>query len=106
MANKNAGKNGIKTRFNGNERQKAASDAGKKSGESRSGHIVARFRRIGQEEISDDDIRDMFKALKTKGKDGDPRAFELIRDTLGEKPTDTMEISGGEPFSVEIRVIE
>ena len=34
-------------------------------------------------------------ALIKKAANGDTKAFELIRDTIGEKPTDKQEITGG-----------
>lgn len=107
MANKNAGKNGIATRFNGNERRSAASEAGKKSGEIRGNGAVALFRAACKEVVTYDRAVGFVKAMAERADAGDPKAFELLRDTMGEKPKDTLEVEGGEmPFSVNIRVIE
>lgn len=37
---------------------------------------------------------------------GDLEAFKVIRDTVGEKPTDKMDISQDKPFEVKIEVIK
>lgn len=41
------------------------------------------------------------KALK-----GDTKAFEVLRDTIGEKPTDKQEISGEQKLDININVVE
>ena len=41
------------------------------------------------------------KALK-----GDTKAYEVIRDTIGEKPTDKVENTGEQNFNLSIKVIE
>ena len=41
------------------------------------------------------------KALK-----GDTKAFEVVRDTVGEKPTDKIENSGTQTLEVKIQVME
>ena len=39
--------------------------------------------------------------------DGNANARDFLRDTMGEKPSDSMEISGNvTPFSVNIRVVD
>ena len=45
-------------------------------------------------------------ALLQKGLNGDTKAYEVIRDTVGEKPTDKVEQSGESKLDVNIRVIE
>ena len=37
-------------------------------------------------------------ALIEKAMQGDTKAFEVIRDTIGEKPTDKVEMDGGVRF--------
>lgn len=37
---------------------------------------------------------------------GNTKAFEVIRDTIGEKPKDQLEIGNEKPFEVNIKVIE
>ena len=41
------------------------------------------------------------KALK-----GDTKAFEVIRDTIGEKPKDQIEVGQEKPFEVNIKVVK
>ena len=41
------------------------------------------------------------KALK-----GDTKAYEVIRDTIGEKPTEKVENSGEQNFNLSIKVVE
>lgn len=45
-------------------------------------------------------------ALLQKALNGDTKAYEVIRDTVGEKPTDKVEQSGESKLDVNIRVIE
>ena len=45
-------------------------------------------------------------ALLQKALNGDTKAYEVIRDTVGEKPTDKIEQSGEGKLDVNIRVIE
>lgn len=45
-------------------------------------------------------------ALLQKALNGDTKAYEVIRDTVGEKPTDKIEQSGESKLDVNIRVIE
>ena len=41
-----------------------------------------------------------------KALSGDTKAFEVIRDTIGEKPTDKQEISGEQKLDINIQVME
>ena len=41
-----------------------------------------------------------------KALNGDTKAFEVIRDTIGEKPTDKQEISGEQKLDINIQVME
>ena len=45
-------------------------------------------------------------ALLQKALNGDTQAYEVIRDTVGEKPTDKIEQSGENKLDVNIRVVE
>lgn len=49
---------------------------------------------------------DITLALLQKALNGDTKAYEVIRDTVGEKPTDKIEQSGESKLDVNIRVIE
>lgn len=101
MANKNPSP---ETRFSG----KVAQTAGRK-GAAVSAVVRqqrAFFRESFKERMTPERMAKIFDALCEKAECGDVQAAAFLRDTMGEKPTDTMEISGGEPFSVEIHVIE
>jgi len=39
-----------------------------------------------------------------KAKDGDPKAFELLRDTSGQKPVDQQQIDFGNSDRIEIKI--
>ena len=45
-------------------------------------------------------------ALLKKYMKGDLETFKAIRDTVGEKPTDKLDIGQDKPFEVEIKVIK
>ncbi len=45
-------------------------------------------------------------ALLDKALKGDTKAYEVIRDTVGEKPTDKIEQSGENKLEVNIKVVE
>lgn len=101
MANKNPSE---KTRFSGKE----AVEAGRK-GAAVSAVVRkqrAMFRESFKERMTQERMAKIFNALCEKAENGDVQAAAFLRDTMGEKPTDTMEISSGEPFEVNIRVIE
>ena len=77
-----------------NEARENGKKGGKKSG------AVRRERKALKEELllllSSGDIQERISlALIEKALSGDVRAFETIRDTIGEKPTDKQEITGG-----------
>lgn len=44
----------------------------------------------------------MSLALIRKALTGDPKAFEVVRDTLGQKPLDRVEHSGKEPMRIVV----
>lgn len=90
MANKNAGKNGVETRF---QSGKAAAKAGEKGGVASA--VVRRqyasFRDAFKAMMTDEDRQKIYDALMTKAMSGDVRAAEFLRDTLGEKPVERVE---------------
>lgn len=45
-------------------------------------------------------------AIIEKAMNGDTKAFEVIRDTIGEKPKDQIEVEQEKMFEVNIRVIK
>lgn len=44
-------------------------------------------------------------ALLEEALQGNTKAYEIIRDTIGEKPTDKVEVGQTEPFKIEIEVL-
>ena len=77
------------------ERRELAVKAGKASGEAR------RKRRTLKEELllmlEDPEIqKGVTAALMRNALDGDNKAFEILRDTIGEKPKDILDINSNE----------
>lgn len=67
-----------------------------------------RRRRTLKEELllmlSDPEVQEKLSAaIMKKGMDGDIRAFEVIRDTIGEKPKDVFDINSNE---INIRITD
>lgn len=90
MANKNAGKNGVETRFqSGKEAAKAGEKGGVASVAVR--RQYASFRDAFKAMMTDEDRQKIYDALITKAMSGDVRAAEFLRDTLGEKPVERVE---------------
>jgi hypothetical protein len=57
--------------------------------------------------LSEKDIqKSIATALIDKALNGDTKAFEVIRDTIGEKPTDKVEVAQDKAFEVKIEVIK
>lgn len=85
------------------ERRENARKAGKASGEARRKRKTLREELLAlletkqyQEKIS--------LAMLEKASRGDTKAFEVIRDTIGEKPSDKLEIDQDKPFKVNISI--
>lgn len=81
------------------ELKKRQSNGGKKSGEKR------RERKLLKEELlmllaNDETQKKISLALLKKALEGDVKAFEVIRDTIGEKPINKQEVSGIDGVSV------
>lgn len=81
-ANLNKGK---KTRFSGERAVKAAKKSVEVRRESR------KLCDILRECLTDEKRKQISLMLIEKAEDGDTKAFELIRDSIGEKPTDKVE---------------
>lgn len=96
------------TKVTHDELVKNASKAGKASVEAR------RVRKTLKEELllllEKEDIQEKISlALVTRALTPDNmgnKAFEVIRDTIGEKPKDKIEIENEKPFEVNIKVVE
>lgn len=74
------------------QRKTQAVKAGKASGEAR--EIKKSFREQLREQLTIEDIRIINSRLIAMAKHGNLKAYELIRDMLGEKPADKLEVSG------------
>lgn len=48
----------------------------------------------------------MSLSLIDKALQGDTKAFEVVRDSIGEKPTDKVENSGTQTLDISIKVVE
>lgn len=88
MAQKKSNLDPVRTK---DEARKRGANGGKKSGEARREKKLMREaleQRIGAS------LEEVTQALIDKAASGDVRAYEVIRDTLGEKPTDKLELAG------------
>ena len=93
-----------------NERTKKEQREICKAGGIKSGE-VRRARKTLREELlallSKGDTQERLSlAQLEKALNGDTKAFEVIRDTIGEKPTDKQEISGEQKLDINIQVME
>lgn len=101
MANKNAGKNGVATQFRGN----SAVNAQKKAAEKQRSN--GRLRRAAEQIVTEEVAAQIIQAFVEKAQVGDNAAGVFLRDILGEKPKDQVEIDGADmQLSVNIKVIE
>lgn len=75
---------------------------GKKGGENRRKRVALRESILAMLE-SGSTQDDIVAAIVAKALDGDVRAFESIRDTIGEKPADKLEVENAE-LQVNIHV--
>lgn len=85
------------------QRRANASKAGKASAEAR------KKRKTLKEELlallaNGDTQNRMSLAIIEKAMNGDTKAFEIVRDTIGEKPKDSLEVEQNKPFEVNIQV--
>lgn len=82
------------------EHRAIAVEGGKASGKARAKRKALRESILAA--LSSGNTQDnMVAALIQKALDGDVRAFESIRDTIGEKPTEKLELDGGVRFSFD-----
>lgn len=90
MANPRAGENGKATRFRtGKEQAKTAAKGGKKSGETR--RQYASFQECFRDCMDDETRAELYAMLCGRAKRGSLKAFEILRDTMGEKPKERIE---------------
>ena len=55
--------------------------------------------------LTDKDWQEIIRNSIERAKDSD-KAFEVMRDTLGQKPKDQVQLETETPFSIEIKTIE
>lgn len=100
------------------ERRKNAQKAGRASGKARRQKRALRecLEVILNSPASDEELEALLKnagientfdnamslSLIRKALSGDPKAFEVVRDTIGQKPIDKMQVSTPEPLKIEV----
>ena len=93
---------------NAEEAKRRGAAGGKKSGEARRQKKALRERLAALLETKrgDMDMADALAlALIEKGLEGSVRAFEVIRDTIGERPTDRVEVDEP-PHAIKIILVD
>ncbi len=84
-----------------NEVRENGRKGGKRSGETR--RLKKTLTESLKELCTPEEINEMNRRLLMMAKHGNLKAYELIRDGLGEKPTDKVEVSGNISFSDILR---
>lgn len=89
----------LNARLTPEQRKKNASKAGKQSAQNR--RAIKTFKQAFEEELDEKKIKDLVISMYEKAKKGDTKAFELIRDTMGQKPKENINVSGevNNPFA-------
>ena len=72
------------------ELREIAKKGGIASGKSRA--FAKTFKEMINEVMTDDDLKKMISTMVKEAQKGNTKAFEIIRDTRGEKPIDKQEI--------------
>ena len=80
------------------ELREIATKGGKRSGEVR--RLEKSFKEIDQETTTEEEKRKMWESLKKAAMQGNLKAFEIYRDTIGEKPTTTANVNLTKPVIV------
>ncbi len=84
-----------------------AREIGKKGGK-RSAEVRAARKTLREELLAllsaGDTQNKISLAMIDKAMNGDTKAFEIIRDTIGEKPKEKLEVEQDKPFEVNIKV--
>lgn len=88
---------------------KEAREYGKKGGE-RSAQVRAERKTLREELLAllakGETQNKMSLAMIERAMKGDTKAFEVIRDTIGEKPKEKIEVEQDKPFEVNIKVVK
>lgn len=64
------------------------------------------LREIAKEKLDEETWNKLLAAMIERAGRGDPKAFELLRDTIGEKPTDKLELQGTQDLKIDLKVID
>ena len=87
------------------EARRMSSKGGKASGKARA--AMKTLKEGLQENLTNEDIKIISERIITMAKHGNLKAYQLLRDGLGEKPTDKVEVSGtldiGDAFAAAVR---
>jgi hypothetical protein len=71
---------------------------------------IARRKTLAEELLAllstGDTQKKMSLSLIQKALQGDTKAFEVVRDSIGEKPTDKVENTGAQTLDINIKVME
>lgn len=79
------------------EQRKIAKKGGKASGESRS--ILRTFKEMSADDSPEEKAK-MWQMLKKRAMQGNLKAFEMYRDTIGEKPKDELKVTNAVPVTI------
>lgn len=72
------------------EAVKNGKKGGIKSAESR--RAIKTFKQAFEEQLDDNKIKELIDAMYKRATNGDTKAFELIRDTMGQKPKENISV--------------
>lgn len=98
MANKNPKTSHLKHKLTAKE----ASKGGKRSGEVRAARKTLREGLLLL--LAEGNTQEnLIVALLDKAMKGDVAAFNTIRDTIGEKPKDVVDVNGGIPLTITVK---
>ena len=87
------------------EQRKIQKKGGKASGKTRAARKTFKEELLKLLEEKNNNMA-LTEAMLTKALKGDTKAFEIIRDTIGEKPTDKVDINTDTGISVNIKVVD
>ena len=91
MANEqNLTKMGKKRGLTSEEAQRIGKKGGEASGKARA--IKKTFKEAFEDDLTDDKIKALIDAMYKEAKRGNTKAFEIIRDTMGQKPIERQEV--------------
>lgn len=72
------------------EAQRIGKKGGEASGKARA--IKKTFKEAFEDDLTDDKIKALIDAMYKEAKRGNTKAFEIIRDTMGQKPIERQEV--------------